>query len=708
MGNRSVISYLETLSTIIIAVTVFLLPVLFFTSTTDFFVVPKQILIIASALILITLWGARLIIERRIVVTSNPLNLPVLIFGAVLFVSSFLSRNRFDSLIQTVPALLAILYFYIIVNTVKTMRAQMAIVASLLLGAAVSSLIAVSYSFKFYFLPITTIQSPLFNTFGSTIQHLIYIIPAFAFILIHLAKSLGFPKFKISENLKNDYGFFALVFSGISVTLGIALIAYQIILSPNKPILLPYIYGFQTAFASISQEAQRFIVSLMFGSGYGTFITDFTRFKLASFNLEQNIWNLSFAFSSSYLLELIATAGLLGVLSYIAIIIFAIRARTPKSPLFAALIVTFILSIVLPFAYSSVAMLFILLGLYVSSLNIAQDKKVYDIALSLVASKRGMWSFETTQDTDSRKFESAVLPAIVFLLVLLLVGFVGFFTFKFVVSDIKFSESLRQAGLNNAQKTYQLEAEALTDFPYRADYHRIFSQINLALANSLAANVKEGSSANAQLQQNILTLLQQSINSARNAVILAPMNSVNWQNLSQVYRSLINVGQNAEQFAIASVNQAIALDPYNPNLYIQLGGIYFQLRQWDNAQNQFQVAINLKRDFANAYYNLGHTFEEKGDLTSALNAYQIVKQLSADNKDNLARIEEEIKTLEARLGEQAQQAKTVAPETEQTPLSISQPSAKLPAQKPPVKISPPPTGTAQTTPTPSPSTSPTP
>ncbi len=705
MEKRDTASYLDTLGTAILAITLFLLPVFFLTNVTDFFIIPKQILIIASTLVLLIIWGVRIIAERKIVFTVNPLNLPIAIFGAAILISAFLSRNRFDSLLQTIPAVFAILLFYAVVNTVKNKRAFATILAAFVLGGAASSIIGIAYYFKFYFLPIPAIQNPFFNTFGSVIQELIYLIPILVFTLFYLGRSVGFPKFKLSENLKNDYGFFIQIFSFAAVAAGVALIAYQIVFLPNKPILLPYIYGFQTAFASISQDAQRFILSLLFGSGYGTFLFDFSRYKLPSFNLEQNIWNLSFAFSSSYLLELIATSGMVGALSYLAIIFVAIKTRVGKNPLFTAVLVGFALSLILPFAYGSIAMLFILLGIYVSYLNISEAKKVYDVALTLIASKRGIWSFETTQDTDSRKSESTILPGVVFLLILLLAGGVGFFSYKFIVSDLKFTESLKQAGLNNGQKTYQLEAEAIRDFPYRADYHRIFSQVNLALANSLATNIKEGTPPNAQLQQNIITLLQQAINSGRSAVIISPMTSVNWQNLSQIYRSLINVGQNADQFAIASMNQAIALDPYNPNLYVQLGGIYYQLQQWDNAQNQFQVAINLKRDFANAYYNLGHVLEGKGNLESALASYQIVRQLSRDNKANLDKIDAEIKVLEARIGEAARAQKEIKPETEQPPLSISTPTTNIPPQKPPVKISPPPTGAAQTTPTPSPSPS---
>ena len=168
--------------------------------------------------------------------------------------------------------------------------------------------------------------------------------------------------------------------------------------------------------------------------------------------------------------------------------------------------------------------------------------------------------------------------------------------------------------------------------------------------------------------------------------------SLNWQNLSQVYRSLIGVGQNADQFSVASENQAIALDPYNPQLYVELGGVYYQLKLWDQAQNQFQVAINLKRDFANAYYNLGHALEEKGDLQNALAAYQIVKQLSANNQSNVDKINQEISGIETKIGKQgeANANANVTPETNQTPLNIAQPNTNLPQQNPEIKVSPPP------------------
>lgn len=701
MNKNENISYLETFSNVIISITVFLLPLFFLINTTDFFIIPKQLLIISSTALLLTIWAIKIIIERKIVVTANPFNLPIALFGMAVLVSAILSRNRFDSLIQAVPVIFVLLLFFSIVNNVRERRAFLFVLSFFVLGAAASSLISILYYFKFYFLPFAQIQSQTFNTFGSIVQSLIYLIPIFVLSILYIGQRLKFPKLNLSSpNLKADFGFFVQFMAFLSVLAGVLLIFYQILFSPNKPIVLPYIYGFQTSFASISQDAQRFIVSLVFGSGYGTFLVDFTRFKLPSFNLEQNIWNLSFAYSSSFLLELIATTGLLGALSFIFIIATMIKSHVVRNPIFVALFTVFVLSLLLPFAYSSVALLFVLLAIYVAFLNIEGDKKVYEVTLSLIATKGGMLSFERTTEplSPSSKIESPILPGVAFIIIILFVGFFAFWTFKFANSDIKFAQSLREASLNNGQKTYQLESQSIAEFPWRSDYHRVFSQVNLALANSLGQSIQPNASPSAQTAQNIITLLQQSINSARNAITLSPLTSLNWQNLGQIYRSLINVGQNAESFAVASMNQAIALDPYNPQLYIQLGGIYYQLKQWDEAQNRFQIAINLKRDFANAYYNLGHVFESKGDLQNALSSYQIVRQLSAGNKDNLAKIEGEIKVLEAKIGETAKQAQGVEPETNQTPLSISGPSVQLPEQKPPIKISPPPDGEASASP----------
>ena len=248
-------------------------------------------------------------------------------------------------------------------------------------------------------------------------------------------------------------------------------------------------------------------------------------------------------------------------------------------------------------------------------------------------------------DPSPGKHKKSVLPIIIGTLILILIGLIGYFGGKYVASDTLFQESLIAASANNGSLTYQKQASAISIFPYRDAYYRIFSQTNLALANSLAAQQPASSSPSAQTQQTIFTLIQQSINAGRAAVTYAPQTMLNWQNLASIYRSLIGFGQNADNFSILASQQAITLDPNNPQEYINLGGIYYQLGQWDNAIRQFQIAAALKPDLANAYYNLGHALQEKGNLADAMAQYETVGRLVANDKPNFDKILKEIEDL---------------------------------------------------------------
>jgi tetratricopeptide (TPR) repeat protein len=526
------------------------------------------------------------------------------------------------------------------------------------------------------------------------------------------------------KSIFKDYSYILQLVSAIIFAIGLGIVLLQIIKAPQKPILLPFNHGFQVAFATISQDApQRLAQSLLLGSGYGTFSTDFTRYIAPSFN-NLSFWNLTFAFSSSYILELIATTGILGIFAFAFIFLNFLRSKAaPTNPLFLSTLSAFILTLLIPFSFSLVFLLFALLSLFVCYRTLAKAKGFDVITLNLVTLKQGLIS--VTEEGAKRNKENLLLPSIVLAITLIISIFVLFYLtgtgstarkgyIALISSDIKFAKSFSQEALRSGTQTYNLETQAINEYPYRSDYYRLFSQINIALAANLVT-AQQGRTPSQDVQQNIIALLQQSINSARQAVTLAPLSSVNWQNLGQIYRNLIGVGQNADQFAIASYNQATTLNPSNPGLRIELGGIYYQLKQWDLAQNQFNIAQQLKNDYPNAYYNLGHVFEEKGDLQNALTQYKLVAQLVANDKPNLDKINAEINALQDKIGkEQAANAQTKEPTTDNTPLGVNKPQNEFPPKDPKETIPAPPKGvvtpkpTANVSPTPSVVVSPTP
>ena len=688
MEKKEALFYVHQTSVVLIALFLLTFPLFFLTNTTDVFIFPKQILVAFATILLLILLSARIVLEKRITIVTSPLNVPIVLFSSLVLLSSIFSRNLYDSLFQSIPMIFALLFYFVFVNTITEQYSFKVALSSFLLGATLASSLSILQAVGLTLFPYPLAQSKTFNTLGSSVQLILYLVPVIFLVTSQILVLLQKPSL---SHLK-QFGYQLVLFSlsGIIAISGIGVSLFSIVKAEQKPILLPFAHGLQIAFAAISQDTQRLLFSLVLGTGYGTFLSTFTRFKTAAFNLEKDIWSFPFSYSSSYVLELLPTIGLLGTLLFLFWALRTFKMGSKRKNAFQiSLVVLFLLSFLVPFSYSIVFLLFLLTAFFTSSVFLEKSHShVYAISLSLVALKHGFIQFEPAQE----KVESPVFSTLIAVLLLLFCGFVGFYAVKLFTSDITFRQSLEQSSLVSGNKTYTLQRDAIQNFPYRSDYHRVFSQVNLALANSLAQSSKE-SSPSAETQRTIIALIQQSINTARIATSLSPGSTASWYNLSQIYRNLINVGQNADQFALVTLQQALQLDPYNPALYIDLGGIYYQLTNFELAQQQFQIAANLKRDYANAYYNLGHALEAKGNLQEALVQYQTVKNLVRNNKQNYEKIVAEIDALEARIGKTAQKIEEKPEEAlapEQPPLQLSTPSAKLPPQKSKVELPAPP------------------
>lgn len=692
-SNQEISSYLENIALILFGALLLAFPLVFTDLTTDFFALPKQILLAIVALVALLLFGARLITEAKVRLRRTPFDLPIALFGLFALISSLLAVNRWDSLIAYVPLLFALILFYLIVNFVKSSSAVLFLISSLVIGAALLSIFSSLSFFKIYLLPFDFAKAQTFTPLGSLLDQALYLS-----LVLPIAVSLAMPVFRAKKI--SDLSPKALVFLGGSLVLlaSLGLTIYQLA-TVQKPLILPFETGFQTAFAAISQDTGRIAQGFFFGSGFGTYLTDFTRFKQATYNLNPTLWSFAFFRSSSYVLELLATVGILGLGAFGFLLIRVIKAlgESRKNPVLTSLLLAFALSFFLPFSFIGQTMLFVLLGLFSASQGLTESKRFFEVELYFVAFKKGIIPLSTSS-AQSETNVTRLLPVTFFVLFILLGGFVGFYSYRYAASDILFRRSLVSLSKNEGLPTYNSQVSTINLFPNRDSYQRIYSQTNLALANSLASSVPRGSTPSAEISQTITNLIQQSITAGRKATVISPQTAANWQNLSSIYRSLIGFGQNAEVFAIQISNQATLLDPNNPQRYLDTGGLFYQLGQWEAAQRQFQIAVNLKPDFANAYYNLGHALESKGDLQAALQQYQAVKNLlaNANDKDNLKRINDEIEALQKKIGStpstDSGQASVQVPTEEpasQPPLGISTPSAQLPPQQTPVEIPPP-------------------
>ncbi len=719
--KKNIISYFDNMTLVVVALLFAVFPLLFLSTTTDAFVLPKQLFLIGLTSLALVMFALRTIAEGKLKIRTSPFDLPVAVFAVVLSLSAAFSVNRYDAFIAFTPILFVILLYFVIVNTAKTERQLLILLGALTLGAVVSSLLTIFSFFNVYLLPFEYARNQAFTTFGSLLDQALYfaiVLPIAGYFGYNYLNAMNGEKKSAnalstaveSSHTHKPKGYLT-AFAGSFVVIAIALslTAYMLFTS-QKPLILPFDTGLQTAMSALSQGSNNIFKSLLLGSGFGTYINDFTQFKPAAYNANPSLWAFTFFRSSSFSLELLATTGLLGLGAFAYLIFSIVKQKT----FFLPLILAVIAAIVLPFSFTLVALFFILLALFAVVCIHNNPNKYGEAEMYLVAFKKFLFAVKpegerVEQSPSERKF-SKILPIIFVIATVAILAFPLYLVTRFALSDLIFQRSLVAAAQNDGISTYELQAQSINTFPYRDIYYRSFSQTNLALANALATN-QQGASPSAETQKNILTLIQQSINAGRTAVTVSPMTSFNWNNLSSIYRSLIGFGQNADQFTVLTLNQAIALDPNNPQQYIDLGGVYYQLGQYDEAIRQFQIAINLKQDYANAYYNLGHALEEKGEYAQALIAYNAVKQLVSDNKDNVAKIDADIANLAKR--EQGQgtptqtqptasgsATPTVTPQAGEEPIDVNRPPTTLPERNPQETIP----GPTISAPVPSPST----
>jgi tetratricopeptide (TPR) repeat protein len=238
---------------------------------------------------------------------------------------------------------------------------------------------------------------------------------------------------------------------------------------------------------------------------------------------------------------------------------------------------------------------------------------------------------------DNKQFD--LFPVILFVVYVVAAVAVLYNTVTMVAADWYHRKALVTASSNGAQTYADLQkAESLN--PYVDLYRVDMSQTNFVLANAIASRAKpaangKGLSLSDQDKQTIQTLLAQSINEARASVILNPRSARDWELVASIYQNISGVAQNALAFSLSAYGQAIQLDPLNPTLRLNVGGIYYMTKNYDNAIRFYTDAANLKPDYGNAYYNLSIAYRDKGDITDALAVANQTVVLLQDNKTSV-------------------------------------------------------------------------
>jgi tetratricopeptide (TPR) repeat protein len=644
---------LSTLVQALLAVVAFLLPVFFFPFLADSYDLGKQVFFLAAIFVAFVLWVGQSLIDKRLVYKKSRYLLPTLALLAAFLASTLInSPNKTQSFLGATGtgAILIAFLAYLFLNSLAKRKL---ILYGLLGGSAFLSLLRLGLFLANFAEPVifpslnlnlTGIWSPTGSLLAQTLL---------ALAVVPLGFGLMYESLKQQKLASAGSLFLVNLLNLIGLGLGL-----HLLITVAKPILLPQ--GTAWAIALEGLKNSRFAA---LGLGPNQFVNAFTLFKPLSFNVT-DLWNLRFGSSSNWYFQLLTEVGIVGLLAYLFLAWHIIKdaIKVFRQPRVSYLGLAVYLSLViLLIAQSFIPLNFFLLILFFILLAVARD--------------------EEPQAIDFAAAGNFVLVGLAFPFIFW--GVIFFLTSKLALANYHFLNSLKAASRNDGVKTYNDQIKAITNDPSSAAYRIAYSQTNFALANALASK----KDLTEQDRSTISQLIQQAIREAKAAVALDNRSTSAWENLASLYRNLLNFAEGADQWALASYQQAISLDPLNPGLRVELGGLLYGQQEWTEAALVFAQAANLKQDWANAHYNLANALRESGDLQGAKREYETTQTLVKIDSNDYLKVTQELEELKKRLPTPTPSKKIAVPETLVTPAPAAEgiePPLELPEEGPTV------------------------
>jgi len=668
---------LEVLEKYILYLTVFLVPLIILPLFPNPFDLPKVTILALGVALVILVKALQTLVKGSLEVSIGTFDFPIILLGIAYTLSAILrTPNKMEAFLLpgTATVVLAGVLLYLLINQLKEVdrkKLRLIIFFSGVVLSLVSLLAASGILAKIPQLP-TYMKNSAFNLLGGTL-------PTSIFLASLLPLGLGITLSE-KEAVKKIF----LAVSAAVLALGLAISIFNSL--PGKP-TTPNLVDFGTSWAIAVDTLKE---SPIWGIGPGNYLTAFNRFRPLSYN-QTDLWAVRFTSARDFYLTLLTETGLLGAAGLILLFLAAYRALQPEFKVFKkenlavplSLLFLFVLLALFPATTSLIILLFVLLSLAAKT-----KKTILNLTATPVATSEG-----TTTAKYTSRFP-AILVATPFI-VAVLVFF--FYASRALAAEVKFKRALNALVENRGTDTYNLMREAINANPFVDRYHSSYAQVNLLLANSLAQNPPEGGLTD-QDRATIAQLIQQAIREGKAVVSLNPQRAGNWELLAGTYRAITPFAEGADQFAIQTYNQSIALDPINPNLRIALGGLHYALGDYDTAIRVFELATLAKPDHANAHYNLAVALREKGEIQRAVNEMTLVLSLVNRDSDDYELARAELEALEKKLpAEEAEAGETLTP-PQPVEEPVIQPPLELPeGAEPPEapEVSPSPTPTEQ-------------
>ncbi len=572
---------LNYIKRILLAIFVFVSPVFFLSTSAEYYSTNKFYLLVFFALVLMLLNSIEIVLKKKIILNGNSINLPIVMFFAALALSIiFSSTNKVQALISTNLGIIPVFFifvFYLFVSK-SDEKTKLLIDAVLFYSSVVVSVITIFLFFQPFSavsLPATLrfLGLPFFTPLGSTTDLVVFL--SFASIYRVIRK-----KFSTADVVMLAINLSAL---GLSVFN---------LFKPNAIVLPPFRLSWYAALEILKTPQ-----TALFGIGIDNFSIVFTRIKDAIYN-QSSLWQINgFSVSRSMVLHILTEAGFVGLVTFLFILYTAVKATLDNENKLSRLVMVLwvVIVFIFPASFFTLFIFFLTLALLI------RNHKPREISLN-----------------DGFPY---YIPAA--LVVLAAIGVSGYLLTRTYASEYFFKKSLDGLVANSVKDVYDNMRLSRIYNPYNERVVLNFSQTNLIIANNLSQkeNLTEDD------RQTIARAIQAAISEAKELIKLNPNKAQHWENLANIYRTMIPLAEGSDAWTVSAYQRAIVLDPQNPSYRLALGSVYYLLQRYPEAISFFEQAVALKPDWANAYYNLAWTYYQNNEFEKATLAMQNVVNL---------------------------------------------------------------------------------
>ena len=662
---------------------VFLMPLLFLPWTTNVLEMNKGLLVLAVAGTGLIAWLLALVSSGRFAWRPNVFDKGVLAILGATVVATVFSMSRFNSLFGTasnlagslmIIAAFSVIYF-LIVNSVEDEGRTLTnlITASMSLVFLFGFLQIVGFHI-FKYLNISVLKfadSSAFNSVGSVnglgvlaaiclpllggskqkvsifkYLNIIGTVVAIAILVvinwwvlwtIAIVGMAGWITFESLVNQKFSISRFIVPMTVIVIGVFLMVVNFNLsVIKSGLPTEIAPSFG-------LSSEVTKSALKESMATGYGPtmFSMAFDKYG-ASKLIDSTLSNAKFFAGTSEVFNAVVGGGLVMVLALLVMVWAMIQGvirfirdkqavrRTNAQYIWTTLVAVVAAFLLYPFNMTLMFMAYLVLALAVLSLwgNVSKEYDAeHNIAVSLASSLGFIGG-----------------------LILVLVG--AFFGISAYIADAQYAKALTEQDIDKASANLV----SAVNWNNQSDaYYRTASQAALGLL-SQELN-KKADPADTQQTARIQNYMGSAINLAKKATELGPRESLNWNNLGNIYQNLLGLVGGVDALSASAYEKASELRPGDPTFFNSIGNLYLtqsqmlrqaasgnkdsaQLIQQANeslvlAETNFKKAVDMSPNFGLAIYNLGIVYDQQNKLPEAIKQLEKIAPFNNDQPNLL-------------------------------------------------------------------------